>query len=103
MDAMTTDRGDLFASARRFPTTLPAPGTGGGAELGAPVRLYGEPAGPWPAPATGAPAVAPPVVASGAGGPGRLAAAWPAWRGCGGRGGRLTSVAANDRLCATRC
>ena len=66
MDAMTTDRGDLFASARRFPTMLPAPGTGGGAELGAPVRLYGQPAGSWPAPAD-VPAAAPPTVASGPG------------------------------------
>ena len=64
MDAMTTDRGDLFASARRFPTTLPAPGTGGGAELGEPVRLYGQPAGSWPAPAD-VPAAVPPVVAKG--------------------------------------
>ena len=73
---MTTEQhepGDRFAAARRFPTTLPAPGTGGGAELGQPVRLYGEPVGPWPRPAD-VPAVAPPVVASGPGnrGPGWL-------------------------------
>jgi len=58
--------GDRFASARRFPTALPAPGTGGGAELGVPVQLYGQPAGPWPRPAD-APAGVPPVVASGPG------------------------------------
>jgi len=58
--------GDRFASARRFPNMLPAPGTGGGSELGGPVRLYGGQAGPWPAPAD-APAAAPPVVASGPG------------------------------------
>jgi len=60
------DTGDRFAGARRFPRTLPAPGTGGGAELGEPVQLYGQPAGPWPAPAD-APAAAPPIVASGPG------------------------------------
>lgn len=58
--------GDRFASARRFPRTLPAPGTGGGAELGELVQLYGQPAGTWPA-AADAPAAAPPVVASGPG------------------------------------
>jgi len=62
---MTTDPGDLFASARRFPRTLPAPGTGGGDELGELVQLYG-PAGSWLAPAD-APAAVPPVVASGPG------------------------------------
>ena len=56
--------GDRFASARRFPSRLPAPGTGGGLELGEPVQLY-RPAGSWPAPAD-APAP-PPVVASGPG------------------------------------
>ena len=70
MGCMTTSEHepghDLFASARRFPTALPAPGTGGGSELGEPVQLYGEPAGSWPAPAD-APAAAPPVVASGPG------------------------------------
>ena len=60
------DTGDRFAGARRFPRTLPAPGTGGGAGLGEPVRLYGGHAGPWPAPAD-APAAVPPVVASGPG------------------------------------
>ena len=62
---MTTDPGDEFADARRFPRTLPAPGTGGGAELGDLVQLY-KPAGTWPPPAD-APAAAPPVVASGPG------------------------------------
>jgi len=66
MTAMTTDRGDLFASARRFPNTLPAPGAGGGDGLGEPVRLAEQPAGSWPAPAA-APAAAPPIVASGPG------------------------------------
>jgi len=56
--------GDLFASARRFPGTLPAPSTG--AEFGGPVKLYGQPAGSWPPPAD-APAMAPPIVASGPG------------------------------------
>jgi len=55
------DPGDRFAGAPRFPRTLPAPGTGGGAGSG---QLYGRPAGTWPAPAD-APAAAPPVVASG--------------------------------------
>ena len=63
--------GDRFASARRFPTTRPAPGTGGGAELGAPVRLYSSDATPFPVPNPG-PAVAPPVVASGPG-------SWVGW------------------------
>ena len=64
------DPGDRFAGARRFPSTLPAAGTGGGAELGEPVQLYGAPAGSWPAPADApadAPSPAPPVVASGPG------------------------------------
>ena len=52
MATMTTeqhevDPGDRFASARRFPSRLDPPGTGGGAELG---ELY-RPAGSWPAPA----------------------------------------------------
>jgi len=62
------DPGDRFASARRFPRTLPAPSTGGGAELGELGelgQLY-RPAGSWPAPAD-APAAAPPIVASGPG------------------------------------
>ena len=71
--------GDRFAAGRSFPTTLPAPGTGGGTELGAPVQLYGPPAGSWPRPAA-APAVAPPVVASG---PGDRVG----WLLCGRRGG----------------
>ncbi len=58
--------GDKFASARRFPNTLPAPGTGGGAELGAAVRLYTSDTAPFPVPADH-PASAPPVVASGPG------------------------------------
>jgi len=65
MAGVTTDPGDEFADARRFPRTLPAPGTGGGAELGELVQLY-KPAGTWPAPAD-APAAAPPIVASGPG------------------------------------
>jgi len=69
---MTTEPGDRFAGARRFPSTLPAPGSGGGLELGELVQLY-KPAGSWPPPAD-APAAAPPVVASGPGnrGPGWL-------------------------------
>jgi len=70
--------GDRFASARRFPTALPAPGTGG-AELGEPVKLYGQPAGSWPAPAD-VPAAVPPVVASGPG-------SRVGWLLCGRRGG----------------
>jgi len=58
--------GDRFATGRRFPTTLPAPGTGGGAELDAPVRLYSSEAGQWPASAD-APRPGPPVVAIGPG------------------------------------
>jgi len=58
---MTTDPGD-----RAFPSRLDPPSTGGGAELGELVQLYGQPAGSWPAPAD-APAAAPPVVASGPG------------------------------------
>ncbi len=60
------DTGDRFAGARRFPSRLDPPSTGGGAELGELVQLYGAPAGSWPAPAD-APAAAPPVVASGPG------------------------------------
>ncbi len=60
------DPGDRFAGARRFPSTLPAPGTGGGAELGEPVQLYSNEARLFPTPAD-APAAAPPVVASGTG------------------------------------
>ena len=60
-----SEPGDRFASARRFPSTLPAPGSGGGAELGELVQLY-KPAGTWPPPAD-APAAAPPGVASGPG------------------------------------
>jgi hypothetical protein len=63
---MTTDPGDRFAGARRFPSTLPAPGTGGGAEFGELVQLYSTEARPFPTPAD-APAAAPPVVASGPG------------------------------------
>jgi len=69
MVRMTTEQpepGDRFASARRFPTRLPAPGTGGGAELGEPVKLYSSDAAPFPVPADH-PASAPPVVASGPG------------------------------------
>jgi hypothetical protein len=76
---MTTDPGDRFAGARPFPRTLPAPGTGGGAELGGPVKLYTTEPRPWPAPAD-APAVAPPVVASGPG-------SRVGWLLCGRRGG----------------
>jgi hypothetical protein len=43
---MTTDPGDRFAGARRFPSTLPAPGTGGGAEFGELVQLYSTEARP---------------------------------------------------------
>ena len=46
-----TEAGDRFAGARTFPSTLPAPSTGGGAELGELVQLYGKPAGSWPVPA----------------------------------------------------
>jgi len=70
--------GDRFAAARRFPTTRPAPGTGGGSELGAAVRLYTSDAGSWPAPPA-VPAVAPPVVASGPG-------SWVGWLMRGRRG-----------------
>ena len=63
---MTTDPSDSIADARRFPRTLPAPGSGGGAELGELVQLYGQPAGTWPPPAD-APSAAPPIVASGPG------------------------------------
>jgi len=67
---MTTEQheaepGDLFAGARRFPSRLDPPSTGGGAELGELVQLY-RPAGSWPAPAD-APAAAPPIGASGPG------------------------------------
>ena len=65
----TPDRpepGDRFAAARRFPTTLPAPGTGGGAELGELVTLYSTETRPFPALNPG-PAPAPPIVASGPG------------------------------------
>ena len=62
------DTGDRFAGARRFPRTLPAPGTGGGAELGEPVQLYSNEARPFPTPNPGpAAAPAPPIVASGPG------------------------------------
>ncbi len=71
--------GDRFTFARRFPSTLPAPGTGGGAELGELVQLYGQPAGSWPAPAD-VPVAVPPVVASG---PGDRVG----WLLCGRRGG----------------
>ncbi len=57
---------DRFATARRFPSRLDPPTTGGGAELGAPVRLYSADARPFPTPNPG-PAVAPPVVARGRG------------------------------------
>ena len=70
MAAMTTSEqhepGDRFAAGRSFPTTLPAPGAGGGVELGEPVELHSREPRPWPAPAD-APAAAPPVVASGPG------------------------------------
>jgi len=75
---MTTEPGDRFAGSRRFPSTLPAPTTEGGVELGSLVQLY-RPAGSWPAPAD-APAVAPPVVASGPG-------SRVGWLLCGRRGG----------------
>jgi len=58
--------GDRFASARRFPRTLPAPRTGGGAELGELVQLYSTETRPFPTPNPG-PVSAPPVVASGPG------------------------------------
>jgi len=54
--------GDRFADARRFPSTLPAPGTGGGAELGELVQLYKPETRPFPALNPG-PAAAPPIVA----------------------------------------
>jgi len=63
---MTTDPSDPIADARRFPRTLPAPGSGGGAELGELVQLYSTEARPFPTPAD-APAAAPPIVASGPG------------------------------------
>jgi len=65
--------GDRFAGARRFPSTLPAPGTGGGAELGELVQLYKPEPRPFP-PLNPGPAAAPPIVASGPGnrGPGWL-------------------------------
>ena len=68
---------DRFATGRRFPTQLDPPATG--AELGEPVKLYGQPAGSWPAPAD-VPAAVPPVVASG---PGDRVG----WLLCGRRGG----------------
>ena len=75
---MTTEQheaepGDRFAGARRFPSRLPAPGTGGGVELGELVTLYSAEVRPFPALNPG-PAAAPPVVASGPGnrGPGWL-------------------------------
>ena len=96
-----SEPGDRFASARSFPTALPAPGTGGGSELGEAVRLYGQPAGPWPAPAT-APAGVPPVVASGPGD--RVGWLMRARRGegAGDAAGDRPALSANDRLCATR-
>jgi hypothetical protein len=54
------------AAERAFPTRLPAPGVGGGMELGASVQLYSTDAAPFPTPAD-VPASAPPVVASGPG------------------------------------
>jgi len=73
------DPGDRFVGGRRFPSRLDPPSTGGGDELAEPVRLYGAPAGSWPAPAD-APAP-PPVVASGPGNRG------PGWLLRGRRGG----------------
>jgi len=83
LSTMTTeqhevDPGDRFAGARRFPSHLDSPSTGGGAELGELVQLY-EPAGSWLAPAD-APAAVPPVVASGPG-------SRVGWLLCGRRGG----------------
>ena len=69
--------GDRFATGRRFQTQLDPPATG--AELGGPVKLYSTETRPWPVPAD-APAVAPPVVASG---PGDRVG----WLLCGRRGG----------------
>jgi hypothetical protein len=66
MATMTTEPGDRFAGARRFPSTLPAPSTGGGDELGELVQLYSTETRPFPTPNPG-PAAAPPVVASGPG------------------------------------
>ena len=73
---MTTEQhepGGRFAAARRFPSTLPAPGTGGGLELGELVTLYSTEARPLP-PLNHGPVAAPPIVASGPGnrGPGWL-------------------------------
>ena len=83
LSGMTTSEphepGDLFAAARRFPTQLDLPATGGGDELGEPVQLYGQPAGSWPAPAD-VPVAVLPVVASG---PGDRVG----WLLCGRRGG----------------
>jgi len=81
MAGMTIEQsepGDRFASAHRFPNMLPAPETGGGAELGAAVRLYTSDAAPFPVPADH-PASAPPVVASGPG-------TWVGWLMRGRRG-----------------
>ena len=66
------DPGDRFASARRFPSRLDPPSTGGG-ELGELVQLYSTETRPFPALNPG-PVSAPPVVASGLGnrGPGWL-------------------------------
>ena len=68
---MTTEQhevepGDRFASARTFPSRLPAPGSGGGAELAEFVTLYSTETRPFPALNHG-PAAPPPIVASGPG------------------------------------
>jgi len=60
------DPGDRFAGARRFPSRLDPPSTGGGAELGELVQLYSTETRPLPTPNPG-PVSAPPVVASGPG------------------------------------
>jgi len=54
------------AAERAFPSRLPPPSTGGGAELGELVTLYATEPRPFPTPNPG-PAAPPPVVASGPG------------------------------------
>ena len=68
-----TEPGDRFAGARTFPSRLPPPSSGGGAELGELVQLYSTETRPFPTPNPG-PVSAPPIVASGPGnrGPGWL-------------------------------
>ena len=44
------DPGDRFAGARRFPSRLDPPSTGGGVELGELVQLYSTGSEPFPTP-----------------------------------------------------